>query len=60
MKADKAESYRRRALACERRGVLASNDDLRHVFFDLAHQWHDMAKQIEELAKRRATVDAAP
>jgi hypothetical protein len=58
MNAEKAEQRRRRAFECERRAVLATDDEVRHTFFSLAHQWREMAEQVEELEERHAAVEA--
>ena len=54
-----AEECRRHAFECERRAVLATDDDIRQTFFDLAHQWREIAEQIKELVDRRAALEAA-
>lgn len=53
----RAEACRRKALECERRAVLATEDAARALYLDLVHQWREMAEQAEELERRCA--DAA-
>ena len=48
-----AEKCRRKALECERKAVLATEQTARDTFRDLALQWRTMAQQAEELEWRR-------
>lgn len=55
-----AEALRAKALECERRAVLATQDAIRAMYQELAHQWRDMAEQVEELERQRAVAAEAP
>ena len=55
----RAEACRKKALECERRAVLATEDAARALYLDLVHQWREMAEQAEELERRCADAAAA-
>ena len=51
---DTAAALRNRALECERKAALATNDAARARFLDLAREWREMEADYEELCKPRA------
>jgi hypothetical protein len=56
----RAEKCRKRALECERKAVLATEQTARNTFQDLALQWRMMAQEAEELERRRDDAQKAP
>lgn len=53
---DRAGACRKKALECERRAVLATEETVRATYLDLAHQWRDMAEHVENIERQRAAV----
>jgi len=48
---DTAASCRRRAVDCEHKATLTSNEGQRKIFLELAKAWRDMAAEYEKLRR---------
>ena len=49
---EQAEALRKRAAECERRALLANEEQQRRTYRELADLWRDMAQQVETLHHR--------
>ena len=50
---EQVEAYKRKAIECERKALLITNEGIRCSYLQLAWHWRDMARYIAAVDERR-------